>query len=475
MKHHGIVQPRGLNESCPANRSINEHAAEAQRFGRLFPHLPRLISNPDDLEAVGQRGGVMDADHGSLGATTTPLGYVFFGQFIDHDITLDVTSSFNRINDPSATRNFRTPALDLDCVYGSGPEASPYLYYQAPDNPTPRQAEIRGRHLLTDGDDLVRAPSAPEGNTKRAALIGDPRNDENRMVSQIQLAMHYFHNAVVDYVLNKKKANNESTEDEGIFEEAQKIARWHYQWVVVNDFLPRMVGKELVVDILSRGPKLYCIKNQPYIPVEFAVAAYRFGHTMVTRTLNYNSSHSGVELFGSELGQGFTVNNAGIADMSLFFGPGAQTAGAVDILMQSDLLDLPFMSPDTPAHMRSLATRNLLRGQSFGLPSGQEVHAHVCEVLGEHLPAPDMHMLDMPEALVNNTPLWLYILAEGMLSGGQKLGPVGGRIVAEVLIGVLESDNTSYLGADRSWRPTLPYSGDVWDMEALINFANMPS
>jgi len=472
MKHHGIVEPRGLKDSNPGSKPINEKAAEEQRFGKLFPDLPRLISDPDDLVAVGKHGGVMDSAHGSLGSTTTPLGYVFFGQFIDHDITLDVTSSLNRINDPSATRNFRTPALDLDCIYGSGPEASPYLYYQAPDDGSDRQKEISGRHLLTNGDDLVRAPSAPEGNLKRAALIGDPRNDENRLVSQVQLTMHYFHNAVVDYVLEEKKANNESTKSEEVFEEAQKITRWHYQWVVVNDFLTRMVGKEMVVDILSKGPKLYCLKNQPYIPIEFAVAAYRFGHTMVTKTLNYNGEHSGVELFGDELGQGFTVNQAGAADMSLFFGPNAQPAGAVDILMQSDLLNLPFMPEDTPEHMRSLATRNLLRAQSFGLPSGQAVYAHVCNVLDKKLPSPDMQMLDMPEALVQNTPLWLYILAEGMLSGGQQLGPVGGRIVAEVLMGILESDNTSYLGADRSWRPTLPYSGDVWDMAALIDFAD---
>lgn len=458
MRHHGISQPRGLNST----------AAAEGRFGQLFPELPRLISDPRDLEEAGRVGGAMDEDvHPHLGSTTTPLGYVFLGQFIDHDITLDVTSSFNKINDPTALSNFRTPALDLDCIYGSGPEASPHLYYQAPEDGTERQKAISGRHLLTVNDDLARAPSYPEGNTKRAALIGDPRNDENRIVSQIQLAMHYFHNAVVDHLLNDGELHGHA-----VFEEAQRLTRWHYQWVVVKDFLVRMVGKDLVEDILCNGMKLYQVEDEPYIPIEFAVAAYRFGHTMVTKTLKYNDQHLSVELFGPELGQGFTVNQAGTADMDHFFGPSAQPAGAVDICMQSDLLKLPFMPSDTPAAMRSLATRNLLRSQSFGLPSGQNVHAAIAEVCDQEFEKPDLASMGLPQALQMSTPLWLYILAEGSLTNGQQLGPIGGRIVAEVLIGLLESDNTSYIGADRSWHPTLGEDGEEWDMAALVKYAD---
>ncbi|ELB2918129.1 hypothetical protein AB3A93_000894 [Vibrio parahaemolyticus] len=460
MNHHGINQPRGLNSTT----------AKEGRFGHLFSSLPRLISDPNELEEVGKVGGVMDEDtHGSIGSTTTPLGYVFLGQFIDHDITLDVISSFNKINDPEAIQNFRTPALDLDCIYGSGPEASPYLYFQAPKDGTDREKAISGRLLLTLKDDLVRAPSYPDGNTKRAALIGDPRNDENRIVSQIQLTMHFFHNAVVNYILdNLEKLKLHEHE---IFEEAQRLTRWHYQWVIVNDFLKRIVGKELVEDILYNGKKLYQDEGKPYIPVEFAVAAYRFGHTMVTKKLKYNAKHLNVELFGPELGDGFSVNQAGAADMENFFGPKAQTAGAVNIRMQGDLLKLPFMPCDTPPAMLSLATRNLLRSQSFGLPSGQNVHIAVSEACGINLDSPDLSGFGFPEGITKSTPLWLYILAEGALSGGQQLGPVGGRIVAEVLIGLLENDNTSYLGRDRSWYPSFVEKDQDWDMAALVKFA----
>ena len=454
MTHHGISAPHGMTKREP-------NKPKAGRFGELFPDLPRLISDPGDLEKAGRAGGPMDeGKHGSIGKTTTPLGYVFLGQFIDHDITLDVTSSFDKLNDPLATRNFRTPTLDLDCIYGAGPEGSRHLYYHAPPNPTKQQAAKNNVHLLTHGDDLVRAFSESHTNPNRAALIGDPRNDENRIVSQIQLTMHCFHNAVVDALIADGVAQDH------LFEEAQKITRWHYQWVVVWDFLVRMVGEELVNDILCNGTKIFHCSGHPFIPIEFAVAAYRFGHTMVTMNLHYNKDHKNVELFGPELGNGFTANAAGPVNWKNFFGSKAKPAGSVDIRLAKDLLDLPFMESGP---LSSLATRNLLRGQSFGLPSGQSVHAAVSAACGEELPTPTLSGLGLPKRLVECTPLWLYILAEGSLSKGQQLGPVGGRIIAEVLIGILECDKTSFLGSDRSWQPHL--AKGTWDMNALIKYS----
>lgn len=404
MTHHGISCPRGMSERGPGK-------AKTGKFGELFPDLPRLISDPRDLEATGRIGGPMDENqHGPMGATTTPLGYVFLGQFIDHDITLDVTSSFDKQNDPQATRNFRTPTLDLDNIYGAGPDASRHLYYHAPPNPTPAQAAIDGKHLLTLDDDFVRALSESPTNPNRAALVGDFRNDENRIVSQLQLTMHYFHNAVVDKLIADGTAPDE------VFEEAQRVTRWHYQWIVVWDFLVSMVGRELVEYILCNGRKIFSCTKHPFIPIEFAVAAYRFGHSMVTMTLNYNKNHKGVELFGPELGNGFMANSAGPILWKNFFGASAQKAGAVDIRLAKDLLDLPFIESGPRS---SLATRNLLRGQSFGLPSGQSVHAAISEACGQILPVPDLSGLGLPEHLVDCTPLWLYILGEGSFSNGQ--------------------------------------------------------
>jgi hypothetical protein len=313
---------------------------------------------------------------------------------------------------------------------------------------------------LTLPDDLVRALSESSSNPNRAALIGDPRNDENRLISQLQLTMHYFHNAVVDHLIASGAPAGE------VFEEAQHITRWHYQWVVVHDFLVRMVGRDLVDDILGNGRKIYHCDGSPYVPIEFAGAAYRFGHTMATMKVDYNGQHQNVELFGPELGNGFVANQAGAIAWSNCFGSSARAAGAVDMRLPKDLLDLPFLASGP---LSSLATRNLLRAQSFGLPSGQNVHAAISDACGEELPMPDLSGLGLPERLVKCTPLWLYVLAEGSLSNGQHLGPVGGRIVAEVLIGLLECDNTSYLGSDRAWTPHL--STGEWDMSSLIAFA----
>ncbi len=505
MSHHGMNQPRGMKSAHRSNR-----------FSSMFPNLPRLISDPADLIEAGKKDGPMDESvHGAIGSTNTPLGYVFLGQFIDHDITLDVTSSFDQINDPDAIRNFRTPTLDLDCIYGGGPEASRHLYYHAPParrapiplpKPSPiqpvspkapiipdnlgrfrdrgfrqtlndiradnlRNAEINGFYLLTDGDDLSRAFSHSEDNPNQAAIIGDPRNDENRIVSQLQLSMHYFHNAVYDHLLNEAKSHSSETPNyTHIFEEAQQTTRWHYQWVVVHDFLVRMAGQETVTDILANGTKFYCPEGQPFIPIEFAAAAYRFGHTMVASQLNYNDDHQNTPLFSRDLGSGFQVNQAGEIKWENFFGNNAVSAGAVDIRLSPELLKLPFVNGEE--HLKSLATRNLLRGQSFGLPSGQNIYQAMVEELGSNLPQPDLAALNLPPALEANTPLWLYILAEGSLSNGQQLGPVGGRIIAEVLIGVLEKDPSSFLGSDRSWMPTLIDNPADWNMEALLQFAS---
>lgn len=461
--HHGMISHRGLEQRGAGSGDLH-------RFADLFPDLPRMIADPQALRQLGAVGGPMDEAGGAAGATTTPLGYVFLGQFIDHDMTLDVTSSFNRVNDPAGIRNFRTPTLDLDCIYGNGPEASRHLYYHAPPNPSDYQKSISERHLLTLNDDLVRALSETPANINRAALIGDPRNDENRVISQLQLAMHVFHNKVVDYV-----AGQDKYPDEEVFEEARRLTRWHYQWVVVHDFLVRMVGKDLVDDILCNGGAVYAQAQAKhgsvFIPTEYAVAAYRFGHTMVRSPLNYNAAHPNVELFGSELGGGFTANAAGPVDWGTMFGAGAQPAGSVDTKLPTILLQLPFVSDP---ELNSLAVRNLLRGQSFGLPSGQSVHQALCEATGEDLPVPDLSAagLALPAEFQKCTPLWFYVLAEGALSGGQQLGPVGGRIVAETIIGLLEADNTSYLGSDRSWSPSADFSGGgVWDMPALLRYA----
>ena len=357
VKHHGVVPFKGMSHLYLFGDN------KPDRFGRLFQHLPPLYLNPRLLHEIGKAGGVME-DTGLPNLTkNVAAGLIFFGQFVDHDITLDASSSLRNNNEPDETANVRTPSLDLDCIYGDGPEAHPYLYdgdklltgsdYADPGNPN----DLRHHDL----------PRTPKGT----AIIGDPRNDENRVISQMQLAMLRFHNTVYDKVHSE-------------WEEARRVTTWHYQWLVVNEVLRTICGDWVVDDILANGRKVYrpeCDGSHgAYIPIEFATAAYRFGHTMIPQKMRVQPGGAQHVLFSptSALGRGFSpvASADGVVDWESLFDSGNgdfERAGQMDTKLASALLDLPFMDPSTPAFERSLAVRNLLRAQSFLVPSGEQV------------------------------------------------------------------------------------------------------
>ncbi len=462
MKHHGVHQPRGMHDRA---------ASEGGRFGRMFPQLAPLYSHPADLNALGKTGGPMDDGGADQPSLTLPLGYGFLGQFIDHDVTLDTTSSFDAVADPQAIANFRTPALDLDCVYGRGPEASPFLYDDGVKltlgNPNDHGAA--GFNL---GDDLPRAP----GNKR--ALIGDPRNDENRIVSQLQLAFLKFHNAVVDH----EAAANPGLSGHALFEHAQQLVRWHYQWMVVHDFLPRVAGRQRTARILAGLRRTGFRPHHLYMPVEFSVAAYRFGHSLIPSELATNNAAVKFKLFDGQLGPGFSpVTDPGdLVNWPLYFDfpgqPQSQRAMKLDGKLAHGLMALPVAVFGTD---NSLALRNLKRGLAFRLPSG-EACARSMDITP--LPANQLFPAAIPAlgALRNRfrhgTPLWFYLLREAeLVHFGERLGPVGGRIVAETLIALLEGDKESYLGSSPQWQPTLPRlpgkDPGGFDMADLLAFA----
>jgi hypothetical protein len=210
-------------------------------------------------------------------------GMTFFGQFLDHDVTFDPTSSLERQQDPEAVMNFRTPAPELDSVYGSGPGASPHLYDQS----------VTGKGIKLLVEDIPGSAAKSRGgvpqfdvprNAQGTALLGDPRNDENLIVSQLQLAFLKFHNAVVDHVV----ATTGLANPHEVFAEAQRLVRWHYQWIVVHEFLPKTVGQPMVDSILTQGRQFYNWRHTPFIPVEFSVCACRFGHSQVRPSYRAN-------------------------------------------------------------------------------------------------------------------------------------------------------------------------------------------
>ncbi|TXS90642.1 peroxidase [Parahaliea aestuarii] len=455
-----------------------------ERFGRMFPHLPPSYIAADLLTAIGASGGPMDGGSGSSSSRsqTVPVGQVIFGQFIDHDITLDVSTSLDR-NPAAATDipNARTPRLDLDCIYGAGPEAQPYLF--AAD----------GAHMLT-GADVAGASTEVANDLLRSAngraMIGDPRNDENRIISQMQLAMIKFHNTVCDDL-----AASDGLAGAHLYEEAKRRVTWHYQWCVVFDFLVAMCGRPVVDDILCHGRKLYCGET-PYIPVEFSVAAYRFGHSMVPMKLQVQKGGNSYEFFGTTLGRGFSpVGSAdALVDWHELFdtpaGRNVQRAEKLDTKMAGDLLKLPFITSGE----NSLASRNLLRGNVFLLPAGEAVAA-ACERSDSEIALVLDKVEEIAEAAINQAglehpapgsgaPLWLYVLAEAEVIGretsagtfdkGEGLGPTGARIVAEVLIGLLELDEHSFLGSNRNWVPKADYNR-IGKLLASTNASVLPT
>lgn len=479
-EHHGMKPLEGLSPYCSVSKysHVDETEAREDRFGRMFGKIPPAYTRTDILEAIGEVGGPMDGKSSDDRTDGVPVGMIFFGQFLDHDVTLDASTTFDSVIDrPGEIANLRTPTLDLDCIYGLGPEAQPYLYSQERD---PGDASIPGPFagvkLLTGADnpgqngsgnlhehDLLRAPNG-------RAIIGDPRNDENRIISQIQLAMIRFHNHVAETIRANPTEFGFGAPPSGhdLYEAAREQTTWHYQWSVVNDFLTAICGLPVVEQILGCGRKHYCGRT-PFIPVEFSVAAYRFGHSMIPMELQTRKAGNRLELFGKILGLGFDPlsDEKAIVDWhELLFTDENRTverAQRLDTKLAGDLLELPFVDRRAPAREKSLATRNLLRGNAFLLPGGEKIAAAIgCD-------EKQIAKVLKKVAKVNGDlgkdgiPLWLYLLAEAEVIGraeadgstkeGEGLGPVGATIVAEVIIGLLELDDHSYLGANRNWGP----------------------
>jgi hypothetical protein len=461
------------------------------RFGRLFPSLPAFAGDvPQVREALfelGKKGGLMDANDGP-GAPpnnnpdneTISAGFTFFGQFVDHDLSFDPTSILERQNDPEALENFRTPTLALDNLYGAGPRVSRHLY----DNANP------AKFLIEKLSDAAGAQEDVPRNRQLTALIGDPRNDENVIVSQLHLVMLKFHNAVVEHLLAR------GLPEPLVFDEAQRMVRWHYQWIIVNEFLPRIVGEDVVRKVLGLHPRerFYQFRHEPFIPVEFSVAAYRFGHSQVRPGYRLNGVAPGgfaVPLFNASI-QGNPEDPDDLrggkraarrfVEWDLFFALAGtnrrQLSKRIDTRLSSGLFTLIAGAPGQPggngagtlSNPLSLAQRNLLRGLALSLPSGQAM----AKCMGIKALTPDQlsELRPLGVGFEHSTPAWYYILKEAQLAnGGTSLSGVGARIVAEVMIGVLQGDRLSYISANPRWRPELGNDKGEFFIGDLIQFA----
>jgi Animal haem peroxidase len=410
--------------------------ANGGRYRSLIPDLPPLEVDEVALHALGRPGGPCDlgVDFSDDADARVAAVWPFFGQFVAHDITAD-RSPVTHHGDARRIRNFRIPRANLEGLYGSGPVGSPYLY--AKDDP----AKLL---LSPDGNDVPR-------NHEGIALIGDPRNDVHLFTSQMAVAFIKLHNGLVD------RLREDGAAEDGVFAEARRAATWHYQHVIVHEYLPSLIGAQLTADLLDGGPTLYRVDGDPYIPFEFADAAYRYGHSQIRALYQVNPGFGPLPVFPDLMGFR-PVSPEHTVDWTLQIDvagrPAAQRAKRIDSRLPAPLIALPTkVSGSQPGtDYASLANRDLQRGQAVGLASGEAVARH----LG--VPPLTAEQLGLAEhGWTAETPLWLYILKEAeVLNGGEQLGPVGGRLVGEVLIGIIDADPESFLSVDPGWRPTLP-------------------
>lgn len=460
------------------------------RFGRMFRTLPAANHSEQCLKALAchmiapRETKPFSDDPDAEENSGISAGYTYFGQFIDHDLTFDPSSSLEKTNDPDGLTDFRTPRFDLDCIYGRGPDDQPYLYRDG------GLRMLQGCKLSGTSDRGARdvPRNAPFEGDRRRALIGDPRNDENVIVSQLQGIFLRFHNAVVARM--ESLSNGAKVE----FEDVQRVVRWHYQWVVLHDFLPTIVGHEVIDSILphlASGESIYVDKPQlrffhwryaPFMPIEFAAAAYRFGHSMVRPFYRVSGSVGHLPIFKNPtaFGEDLTGFDAfpprWAIDWKLFFAfdenapkTGAdrvQPAYKIDTSLVNPLGALPQRIAET---VPSLAERNLLRGLRMNLPSGQTIARQMgLEPIDDDKlfigkatkedSENNLPLLKVSEEFRNNAPLWYYILAEAQQQFCNddtpiRLGDVGGRIVAETFIGLLLGDSHSYIAQEPNWQP----------------------
>ncbi|MGF1659997.1 MAG: heme peroxidase family protein [Rubrimonas sp.] len=446
--HHGMTKAKGC-----------EHVAVGH-FSKLFPDLPGLALSEEEAAILGGPGGLMHDFDDASPDSAIPAGYIFFAQFVDHDVTLDTTSDLRGAPLDAASiaklPNIRSASLDLDCVYGFGPEASPHIY--------------DGEHIAVspDGRDLARAPGG-------AALIGDPRNDENLFISQMQLMFHRAHNRFFDERVHQRAPKERFSR----FAAAQRELRFHYQWIVLFDFLKRLCDVDIwrfaatrICDPKAKFPLCYGPDKHGALPmpVEFSVAAYRVGHTMVRSVFSVNDAHREVELFDERFGstgfaalpEGLEVDWKHMLPLDQHHRP--RMAKAIDPLLTDELQDLPVVPSRNPAN-RALAFRNLMRANALSVPSGQAVAAAL-KAKGYPLEVCDLKLDDVPgwkrldaahrtgKSLREETPLFYYMLRESELkSCGQRLGPVGSAMLMEVFGGMLKLCGTSFVTAEPGWQP----------------------
>ncbi|WP_378733231.1 heme peroxidase family protein [Nocardia brasiliensis] len=540
MKRHGsdsfFVVGEGVLEfdsdgSPTARQPLTIEELRRFRFSRLGP-----VGVPTDEATRAALAAAMTAEvpQQDSAQPTIPAGFTYLGQFVDHDLTMDRTEA--QLGEDVTLDELmqgRSPALDLDSLYGRGPMDPNDRVFYAEDGVTlkvgttsPTNFPDERVNVEMEGFDLPRLGGT--GGTvadRRRPLIPDTRNDENLAVAQTHLAFIRFHNRVVAELALKGARR--------LFRTARDLVVRHYQWMLVTDFLPRIVDPAIVTDVFQHGRRYFEAPGQGYaghglrptMPIEFAVAAYRVGHSMIRAGYEWNrvfnsigpgpnasllllftfSGVSGNFQSGSQIpdldnpnsGTVITLPTNWIADFRRLYdfteadrpdltapvvSGGGNVTKRIDTLLVNPLTQLPagtFSGRGTTITdiQRNLAYRNLTRAHMVRLASGQQmaeffgVEPLTSEQIlqGYYGAGLDALTEEQRATVATATPLWFYILREAEFNNG-RLGAVGGRIVAEVFHRAIEGSRTSIV-REPAWRPMFGPDSNTFRMTDLMLFA----
>jgi hypothetical protein len=489
---------------------------DRRRFDYLFLDLQ---DEPDNLlpESQGTRNALVElgeamadqgADDPARDTNDLSAAYTYFGQFVDHDITFETSSApgsvliaedleplpLNRIR--QETHNVRTALLELDSVYGLPAERDP-----GPNGPKMRIGEVQQVGNPVPGkdnfNDLPREGTSVDVVHDRAALIGDPRNDENLIIAQLHVAFLRAHNRLVDEMNPPNR-----------FRRAKRRLRRHYQHIVLHDFLKQIADPQIVDDTIQQNRVYNPDDDNFFLPLEYSVAAFRFGHSMVRAeydyNLNFNSTHTDPleratldRLFvftafsGQFVGNLLTLPQNWIIQWENFFEGGDffNPARRIDTEIVEPLEHLTIVSGQEEGGLAAkLAVRNLLRGYLLRMPTGQAVAGALglpvltAQQIKNGAASNQQRQVLENAGFLERTPLWYYILAEaavlgkknGQGAGGQRLGPVGSTIVAEVLVGLIRRSPDSILDPNSDWEPNLPSAEQgTFTLPDLLRFAGV--
>lgn len=521
-------------------------ADEQADFGYLFPpldapdnYLPASATTVTELDTLGNLMIDQDRDPAGFDADMPPV-LTYWGQFLDHELTArtdreSVVTNITAAHPPAVAatietqlKNARTPRFDLDSVYGGLPlgagitpdvvsvisgmrhptqtakmrvgtsiEPGPLPDTLDEHRDLPRYVQVQ-QPVRAAALRLAEASMAPadfakfEASLPQRAIIGDQRNDENLVVAQFHLSFLRFHNRAVDSLAN---GNTGWLAD---FHSAQTLTRLHYQWLIVHGYLKGVCNAAVVDSVLDDRASHFFKFRAEYdarqqnsrlgnaLPLEFAVAAYRFGHSMVRGAYDHNLNFGrgpapiipvaplnllfGFTGGGGNIDDGKRLPKNWVIDWARFVGTEpndgsdgrpARLARKIDTALAPPLGDLVKEANDEPnvdikTLFKQLARRNLRRGYNLKLPTGQALHkylkqngavtsgpiADVSTLFGTK-PALRDFLKNSQSKFHQKTPLWFYVLAEAEAGGGNRLGEVGSWIVASTFIGVLLSDPDS--------------------------------